>query len=154
MTSPAPERETAGGVSRRGVLATTAGVAAAAALFEAAPAHAQTETNADAGPDSVELRWLEGKPAESPGSTWGIPWGQGRFPEGQRFQLVADEGATVPVQTWPLAYWPDGSLKWTGHAVGPAANAERFTLSAGKPLRGRSQRRSRSPATTSTWTPV
>ena len=26
----------------------------------------------------------------------------------------------MPVQTWPMAYWPDGSLKWTAHAV--AAN--------------------------------
>ncbi|MFC3493844.1 exo-rhamnogalacturonan lyase family protein [Glycomyces rhizosphaerae] len=133
MTTPAPEHETAGGVSRRGVLATTAGVAAAAALFEAAPAHAQTDTDDGAGPDSVELRWLEGQPAESPGSTWGVPWGQGRFPEDQRFQMIADDGATVPVQTWPLAYWPDGSLKWTGHAVGPAAKAESFTLRAGEP---------------------
>jgi len=26
----------------------------------------------------------------------------------------------VPVQTWPLAYWPDGSLMWTGHAISAA----------------------------------
>ena len=130
--SPAHEPDSSGGVSRRGVLATTAGIAAAAALFEAAPAHAQSGTAEDAGPDSVNLRWLEGRPAESPGSTWGVPWGPGRFPEDQRFQMVADDGATVPVQTWPLAYWPDGSLKWTGHAIGPAATAEGFTLSAGE----------------------
>ncbi|WP_205327144.1 hypothetical protein [Glycomyces sp. YM15] len=135
--APASEPHSSGdarpGVSRRGVLATSAGVAAAAALFEAAPAHAQTDTADDAGPASVELRWLEGRPAESPGSTWGVPWGRGRFPEDQAFRLTADDGATVPVQTWPLAYWPDGSLKWTAHAIGPAATAERFTLEAGEP---------------------
>jgi hypothetical protein len=122
-----------GGVSRRGVLATTAGVAAAAAFLDASPARAQGDEANDAGPESVELRWLEGAPAESPGSTWGVPWGMGRFPEDQQFQLTADNGATVPVQTWPLAYWPDGSLKWTGHAVGPSAKAATFTLSAGTP---------------------
>ncbi|HEY1093747.1 MAG TPA: hypothetical protein VGE61_03530 [Glycomyces sp.] len=132
MSSPATAPEPFG-VSRRGVLATSAGVAAAAALFEAAPAHAQTGTDDGAGPDSVELRWLEGPPAESPGSTWGVPWGQGRFAEDQRFQLTAADGAAVPVQTWPLAYWPDGSLKWTAHAIGPAATAETFTLTAGEP---------------------
>src|SRR5699024_1070517 len=26
-------------------------------------------------------------------------------------------GPELPVQTWPLAYWPDGSLKWTAHAT-------------------------------------
>ncbi|HEX2144408.1 MAG TPA: hypothetical protein VHG10_07870 [Glycomyces sp.] len=120
-------------MSRRGVLATTAGVAAAAAFAGGSPAHAQGDATADAGPDSVRLSWLEGAPAESPGSTWGVPWGPGRFPEDQQFQLTADGGVTVPVQSWPLAYWPDGSLKWTGHAVGPAATAEHFTLSAGAP---------------------
>jgi hypothetical protein len=132
LSSPATAPEPFG-VSRRGVLATSAGVAAAAALFEAAPAHAKTGADDGAGPDSVELRWLEGPPAESPGSTWGVPWGQGRFPEDQCFQLTAADGAAVPVQTWPLAYWPDGSLKWTGHAIGPAATAETFTLTAGEP---------------------
>ncbi|MDN3241640.1 hypothetical protein [Glycomyces tritici] len=139
MTDPSPAAapraltEQPHGFSRRGVLATAAGAAAATALFESAPAHAQTDTAADAGPDSVQLRWLEGRPAESPGSTWGVPWGRGRFPADQTFKLTADDGATVPVQTWPLAYWPDGSLKWTAHAVGPAATAETFTLSAGEP---------------------
>jgi hypothetical protein len=128
-----PEEATPIGLSRRGVLATGAGVAAAAALFEAAPAHAQSDAADDAGPDSVELRWLEGAPAESPGSTWGVPWGPGRFPADQQFQVTAADGATVPVQTWPLAYWPDGSLKWTGHAIGPAAVQETFTLQAGEP---------------------
>ena len=132
-TDSPPSEATPTGLSRRGVLATGAGVAAAAALFETAPARAQSDSDSDSSPESVELRWLEGRPGESPGSTWGAPWGQGRFPEDQRFQLVADDGATVPVQTWPLAYWPDGSLKWTGHAIGPAATAETFTLSPGEP---------------------
>ena len=33
------------------------------------------------------------------------------------FVLSAADGKTISVQTWPLAYWPDGSLKWTGHAI-------------------------------------
>ncbi|SDK87242.1 hypothetical protein SAMN05216298_1763 [Glycomyces sambucus] len=131
--SPAPEPQARTGFSRRGVLATTAGVAAAAALFEAAPARAQTGPSTDAGPDSVELKWLEGAPAVSPGSTWGVPWGPGRFGAEQTFKLTGADGAAVPVQTWPLAYWPDGSLKWTAHAVGPAATHESFTLEAGTP---------------------
>src|SRR4030095_13087140 len=25
----------------------------------------------------------------------------------------------VPLQSWPLAWWPDGALKWTAHAHAP-----------------------------------
>ena len=39
----------------------------------------------------------------------------------------------MPVQSWPLAYWPDGSLKWTGHAVDSTARADSFHLAPGTP---------------------
>ena len=29
----------------------------------------------------------------------------------------------TPLQSWPLAWWPDGSLKWTAHALSAAARA-------------------------------
>ncbi|THV42528.1 Tat pathway signal sequence domain protein [Glycomyces buryatensis] len=116
---------------RRSVLAASAGVAAAAAFIEGSPAHAQGDSDGDPGPDSVELSWLEGAPAEAPGSTWGVPWGPGRFGADQQFKLTGPDG-DVPVQSWPLAYWPDGTLKWTGHAVGAGADAETFTLGAGE----------------------
>ncbi|WP_100444194.1 exo-rhamnogalacturonan lyase family protein [Glycomyces xiaoerkulensis] len=144
MSAPSPDHEStppadesAGGLSRRNVLATAAGVAAATSLVHGSPAGAENlegggET-APQGPDSADLTWLEGRPAESPGSTWGVPWGRGRFAADQRFRLVGDDGADVPVQTWPLAHWPDGSLKWTGHAIGPDATAAAFTLGAGEP---------------------
>ncbi|MFD4778528.1 hypothetical protein ACFWNU_32440, partial [Streptomyces sp. NPDC058427] len=31
------------------------------------------------------------------------------------------DGKGVPVQSWTTATWPDGSLKWTPHAVGVTA---------------------------------
>jgi len=33
------------------------------------------------------------------------------------FSLTDAQGKALPVQTWPLAYWPDGSLKWSGLAA-------------------------------------
>lgn len=30
-------------------------------------------------------------------------------------------GEPLALQTWPLAFWPDGSLKWTGHAIAASA---------------------------------
>ena len=34
----------------------------------------------------------------------------------------------IPVDTWPLAYWPDGSVKWSGVAGVIPAGTERLTL--------------------------
>jgi hypothetical protein len=38
-------------------------------------------------------------------------------PRDSGFTLVDATGQTLPLQTWPLAYWPDGSLKWSGLAT-------------------------------------
>ncbi len=44
-------------------------------------------------------------------------------------RLSAADGQQVEVQSCPLAYWPDGCLKWTGHAItAPAGLAGPFEL--------------------------
>jgi hypothetical protein len=65
------------------------------------------------------LAWLEGRPDVSAGTTFGVPWPRGAFHKDQDF-IVAGAAGDIPAQTWPLAYWPDGSLKWTAHALGAA----------------------------------
>jgi hypothetical protein len=87
------------------------------------------------GQHEVDLHWLEGgAPEVMPGTTWGVPWPRGTVAKGTEFTLHTSSGESVPVQSWPLAYWPDGSLKWTAHALGAGSgNAETFTLSPGKP---------------------
>lgn len=40
----------------------------------------------------------------------------------------ANEYQDIPVDTWPLAYWPDGSVKWSGVAGVIHAGTERLTL--------------------------
>lgn len=65
--------------------------------------------------DPVPLQWLDGKaPIQTGGVTWGVPWPQGTVAKDAAFSIKGD---AVPLQTWPLAYWPDGSLKWTAHAM-------------------------------------
>ena len=51
--------------------------------------------------------------------------------EDQTFTLTDAAGKEVPVQSWPLAHWPDGSLRWTAHAVGPGSG--KLTLTTGAP---------------------
>ncbi|MCH7398858.1 Tat pathway signal sequence domain protein [Belliella sp. DSM 107340] len=68
--------------------------------------------------DSVQLAWLGNTaPKYNQGFTWGTCWPKGKVKRESSFDLVSSEREEIPVQSWPLAYWPDGSLKWTGHAV-------------------------------------
>lgn len=69
--------------------------------------------------DGVDLHWLDGAPPSvSPvGTAFGVPWAQGEVDKTTPIRVVAADGSDVPVQSWPLAYWPDGSLKWTGCAL-------------------------------------
>ncbi|MET3430333.1 hypothetical protein BJ973_009545 [Actinoplanes tereljensis] len=80
----------------------------------------------------VRLTWLEGRPGSSATTTWGTPWPKGTVPGDQTFRLA---DPSVPVQSWPLAYWPDGSLKWSGHAIADGAPSDAYTLQAGTPDR-------------------
>lgn len=113
-------------ISRRSVLK---GVALTGAALPLA-SFLQGQAQAAAVPD-VSLTWLEGKPGGSATSTWGTPWPKGVVTKEQTFALAAADGSAVPVQSWPIAYWPDGSVKWTAHAAVAATPAESYTLKAG-----------------------
>ncbi|PTY06118.1 hypothetical protein DB347_11740 [Opitutaceae bacterium EW11] len=78
---------------------------------------------------SAQAVWLGNVPAPiESGTSFGVPWPKGAVQKTQSFVLTSD-GKTLPVQTWPLAYWPDGSIKWTGVATiaGPGSSAFALT---------------------------
>src|SRR6478736_2020199 len=111
-------------LSRREFVRKTTLVAAATGLASALRAQETVAVAAPAprvpvSPGAAGLHWLDGAaPKTFPGATWGVPWAQGTHPRDTSFALrAAGGGAALPVQSWPLAYWPDGSLKWTGHAL-------------------------------------
>lgn len=85
--------------------------------------------------EPIALRWLDGGPPGSPaGVTWGVPWSPGELQKSDPLALKSGDGRQVPVQSWPLAYWPDGSVKWTGHAI--AADRDlpnEFAITRGQP---------------------
>ena len=73
--------------------------------------------------EPVSLQWLEGAPpSASDGVTWGVPWAPGQLQKSDTLALTTADGKSVPLQTWPLAFWPDGSVKWSAQAV--AATSE------------------------------
>ncbi|KAF8598894.1 hypothetical protein BDV93DRAFT_526494 [Ceratobasidium sp. AG-I] len=86
--------------------------------------------------DGVDLHWVDGKaPATTAtSSAWGVPWAKGEIDKSTAIALTTSDGKSVPVQSWPLAYWPDGSLKWTGHTIAPdSALVDTLHLAPGSP---------------------
>ena len=83
-------------------------------------------------PRSVALSLVGNQPPAMPtGISWGVPWPQGAIRPNASFSLSAS-GAALPLQSWPMAYWPDGSLKWSGFAtVAPAGLAGQLMLASG-----------------------
>lgn len=78
-------------------------------------------------PLSVELNWLDrAAPPVNSGVSFGVPWPRGAFKREQAFKLQSVDGQNLPLQTWPLAYWPDGSLKWSGFATVAGAGLQRM----------------------------
>ncbi len=129
-------------VSRRRFLAGATTVAATAAFAKsvgfdrAEPAAAATPKPASPPPAGFQLRWLDGTPTTTTGAAWGVPWPSGQVHRSTSFALTTRSGAAVPVQSWPLAYWPDGSVKWTGHCVASDAGLEDvLKLAPGKPAK-------------------
>ncbi len=84
---------------------------------------------APSSPAAISLSWLGEKPPAVPtGVSWGVPFPQGVIQRNAPFMLTSGNNR-FPLQTWPLAYWPDGSIKWYGFAtVVPAGFAGPATL--------------------------
>lgn len=115
----------------RGAASVLAAVPFAGALASTSTAQANTTRSSS---DPVELHWLEGVPSASPGTSFGVPWPRGAHDADTPFTATTESGEVVPVDSWPLAYWPDGSLKWTGHAVGAESGlVDRLRVEPGVP---------------------
>ncbi len=81
------------------------------------------------------ISWLDGKtPSIQTGSVWGLPWPQGELAAEDPVSLQNESNKSIPLQTWPTAYWPDGSIKWTAHALpANATTTDTLFISKGKP---------------------
>jgi len=80
----------------------------------------------------IALHYLDTRPATPTGVTFDVSVPRGELQKDAPVHLRAGKRA-LPTQAWPLAFWPDGSIKWLGCAVvlGPK-DGERFELVAGK----------------------
>jgi hypothetical protein len=86
--------------------------------------------------ERIQLQWLgeNGHVSGGLGVTWGIPWAEGVLKRNEALALIGAEGEDVPIQSWPTAYWPDGSVKWSAHAASIAGGGSgSYYLSKGAP---------------------
>src|SRR5262249_31640745 len=99
-------------ITRREVVSLVA-AAGTGALEQSAEGQQTASLN---GPVSID--WLGGSPPPlETGVSWGVPWPRGAVRKDQTFSLTVNNGRSLPLQSWTLAYWPDDSVKWTGFAT-------------------------------------
>lgn len=82
------------------------------------------------------VRWLtcDGPRALSDGVSFGMPWPKGRYQPGQDFTIVGS-GQEYPLDSRELAFWADGSLKWTAHSISAHVGySENYTIQAAQTL--------------------
>ncbi|XXH05400.1 hypothetical protein Hte_011826 [Hypoxylon texense] len=70
--------------------------------------------------DIVAVKWIGDTPTRNSGTTFGLPWPRGKYQANETTfaGLGGDGDSQIPLQSWVTAYWPDGSIKWSGHAIG------------------------------------
>jgi len=103
------------GISRRDSL--KAGLMASATALLPGAAQAATSARGGAMPETP-VRWIDdAAPPLSLGQTFGVPWPRGVLRAGKPLSVQGADGTALPSQHWTLATWPDGSIKWTAHAL-------------------------------------
>ena len=76
--------------------------------------------------EPASVHWLGATPGLNTGTTFGLPWPRGSCTPTAAFTCQDENGTSVPLQSWQTGLWPDGSLKWSAHAL-PAATTSAST---------------------------
>lgn len=80
----------------------------------------------------LKVTWLNNSPKSSSGVAWGTPWEKGILKRNDPICLKDDNGQTTSLQSWPMAFWPDGSVKWTGQCAVFQSKEQSYELSIGE----------------------
>ncbi|KAI0140594.1 hypothetical protein BJ166DRAFT_472697 [Pestalotiopsis sp. NC0098] len=83
----------------------------------------------------ARIKWLDAEQSSiglQNGVSFGVPWPEGLYQPGQTFAIEGD-GHVWPLDARELAYWSDGSLKWTAHSVSQdIKHCENYSVRASK----------------------
>ncbi len=77
---------------------------------------------------SVPLQWIGATPEKDHGITFGVPFDEGSIQPTEALSLTTSDGTAVTADYWPLAYWPDGSVKWSAVAAVIPGNSDALTI--------------------------
>lgn len=81
------------------------------------------------------VHWIDGQaPALHGGQTFGVAWPRGTIKRDTPLTVLDGAGKPVPSQGWTTATWPDGSVKWTAHAIPADLSPDALTVTRGRPL--------------------
>src|SRR5690349_7528417 len=107
-------------ISRRQFLSNSAAGTAALGVISASAV--ASSPHASPNPSAGNwVRWIDDAASKiAQGVTFGTPWPRGKQRDAKNFVLRGADQKAHALQSWPLAWWPDGSLKWTAHALPPA----------------------------------
>ena len=76
----------------------------------------------------VTLQWLAAPPDTDTPIGFGAPFPKGKLYPENAIRLSGEEGQAILADHWPLAYWPDGSVKWEGFAAVIPAHTGKVSL--------------------------
>ena len=76
----------------------------------------------------IPLHWIGNTPQQNKAVSLGVPFNEGELYPEHTLQLMTDKGEMLPTDTWALAYWPDGSVKWKGIAGVIPKHTEKLLL--------------------------
>lgn len=85
------------------------------------------------GAETVNFKWIDKAPTYPIGQSFGVPFAKGEMNDNGTFVLTDASGNVIPTQSWPMAHFNDGSVKWMGfYATISPENASGLTLSSVK----------------------
>lgn len=78
----------------------------------------------------IPLAWVGDTPVSDVPVTFGVPFDPETVTNKSTL-VIASGNTEYPTQSWPLAFWPDGSVKWAAVSGSIPAEAENLTLRVG-----------------------
>lgn len=64
-----------------------------------------------------KIHWITPLHQKQVPAVFTLPWGRGELRQPETLSLADEFHSPYAMQSRPLAYWPDGSIKWTAHTA-------------------------------------
>lgn len=76
----------------------------------------------------IRLKWLENRAEGQTVCTFSVPWDRGMLTNEKLLTIEDPVGRRINNESHVLAYWDDGSIKWTNHGISEMDPAEYYEI--------------------------